>query len=102
MNAAQPETVLYRADPVRGQVWQQVFAAEAPELTLRIWPDAGPLEDVKYLVAWQAPPELLGALPALRLLISTGAGVDQFDLGSLPAHVGPGVGIVLRRRCAVS
>ena len=87
MSAAPPDTVLYRADPVRGQVWQQVFAAEAPELALRIWPDSGPLDEVKYLVAWQAPPDLLGALPALRLLVSTGAGVDQFDLTALPAHV---------------
>lgn len=87
MSRTAPDTVLYRADPVRGKVWQQVFAAEAPDMTLRVWPDAGALDEVKYLVAWQAPPELLGSLTQLRMLVSTGAGVDQFDLASLPAHV---------------
>lgn len=85
--SAAAATVLYRADPVRGAVWQRVFETEAPELRLRIWPDAGPLAEVQYLVAWQAPPDLLASLPALRLLVSTGAGVDQFDLEALPAHV---------------
>lgn len=84
---ASPATVLYRADPVRGAIWQQVFQREAPELQFRIWPDTGPLEHVQYLVAWQAPHELLHSLPALKLLISTGAGVDQFDLDALPAQV---------------
>lgn len=80
-------TVLYRADPVRGAVWQRVFDAEAPELLLRGWPDAGPPEAIEYVVAWDAPAAWLATLPELRMLVSTGAGVDQFDLDALPAQL---------------
>lgn len=87
MSTASATTVLYRADPVRGAVWREVFAREAPELRLRIWPDVGPPGEVEYLVAWEAPRELLATLPALRALVSTGAGIDQFDLDAVPPEV---------------
>lgn len=81
------DAILYKADPVRGKVWAEIFAAEAPEFDFRIWPDAGAREEVKYLAAWQAPADLLASLPALRMLISTGAGVDQLEISALPAHI---------------
>lgn len=89
MNAASAgrSAVLYRADPVRGVVWKQVFAAQAPDLAFHIWPDIPPAEEIHYLVAWQAPRELLTALPNLELLFSTGAGVDQFDFDAIPPQV---------------
>lgn len=85
--AAGRSAVLYRADPVRGAIWQQVFAAQAPDLAFHVWPDMPPADEVRYLVAWQAPRELLAALPNLELLFSTGAGVDQFDFDAIPPHV---------------
>jgi len=81
------DVVLYKSDPVRGKVWQHIFAAEAPDLELRHWPDSGTPGDVHYLVAWQAAAELLATLPALRMLISVGAGIDQLDVDAVPAHV---------------
>ena len=56
---ASTAAVLYRADPVRGATWQAIFAREAPELPLRIWPDLGPPEAIRYLIAWEAPAALL-------------------------------------------
>ena len=85
--AAGRSAVLYRADPVRGAIWQQVFAAQAPDLAFHIWPDMPPPETVRYLVAWEAPRALLEALPQLELLFSTGAGVDQFDFDAIPPQV---------------
>ena len=85
--AAARSAVLYRADPVRGAIWQQVFAAQAPDLAFHIWPDMPPPADIRYLVAWEAPRELLAALPNLELLFSTGAGVDQFDFDAIPPQV---------------
>ncbi len=82
-----PAGVLYRADPQRGATWQAIFRSEAPELPLRIWPDIGPPAAIRYLVAWEAPAALLRELPALELLVSTGAGVDQLDFEAIPAQL---------------
>ena len=80
-------TVLYKADPVRGRTWAEVFAEQAPDIELRFWPDCGDPVDVEYLVAWEVPPGLLEQLANLRVLFSVGAGVDQLDLAALPESV---------------
>lgn len=80
-------TVLYKSDPVRGEVWREIFAREAPDLEFRIWPDIGDADAVRYLVAWMLPPDLGTLLPKLEVLFSAGAGVDQLDLATIPAHL---------------
>jgi glyoxylate/hydroxypyruvate reductase A len=78
------EVFVYKADPERGRRWAEVFRREAPEIDFRIWPDVGDPLAVHYLAAW-VPPEDIGArFPNLKLLFSTGAGIDQFDLAALP------------------
>ncbi len=78
------EVFVYKADPERGRGWAEVFRREAPEIDFRIWPDIGDPLRVRYLAAWE-PPEKIGArFPNLKLLFSTGAGIDQFDLAALP------------------
>lgn len=77
-------TVLYKANATRGAIWARLFAERAPELAFRVWPDTGPAEDVRYLVAWQPPDRIMETFPNLELLFSVGAGVDQFDLSALP------------------
>lgn len=83
-------SVLYKADPERGRIWSKVFAERAPAMRFDVWPQVGDLREVEYLVAWEPPPELLASLPNLRVLFSTGAGVDHLDLASLP----PGISVV--------
>jgi glyoxylate/hydroxypyruvate reductase A len=80
-------SVLYRSDVARGRAWAGYFAQHAPDVEFRIWPDHGNLADVEYLVAWQAPPELLAALPSLKVLFASGAGVDHVDFPSIPPHI---------------
>ncbi|WP_116325867.1 2-hydroxyacid dehydrogenase [Cupriavidus taiwanensis] len=80
-------TFLYKADPVRGRQWAEIFARERSDLEFRIWPDIGDPEKVKYLAAWVPPEDLGRRLPNLRVLFSTGAGIDQFDLSAIPAEV---------------
>jgi glyoxylate/hydroxypyruvate reductase len=80
-------SVLYKADPVRGRIWAQVFAESAPDLEFHIWPDCGPPERVRYLVAWDPPPLWTEMFPNVRVLFSSGAGVDQLDLPAVPADV---------------
>ena len=81
--------VLYLSTPERGAVFARAFAQRLPEVPF--W--QGKAEDpeaVRYLVTWTAPVSLAETYPNLRLIFSVGAGVDQFDLTTLP----PGMGIV--------
>ena len=80
-------TLLYRADPERGRVWRAYFAAHAPDINFRVWPDIGDIADVRYLAAWAPPTDFVASLPNLEMLFSIGAGIDQFDMESIPAHV---------------
>ena len=80
-------SVLYKADPERGRVWAALFAEHAPGLAFHIWPETGDLADVEYMVAWEPPPELLNNLPNLRILFSSGAGIDHLDLSSIPEQL---------------
>jgi glyoxylate/hydroxypyruvate reductase A len=79
--------VVYKSDPVRGQVWARIFAQEAPEMELRLWPDVGDTSEIRYLVAWLPPDHLPSRFPKLEVLFSTGAGIDQLDLARLPPHI---------------
>jgi glyoxylate/hydroxypyruvate reductase A len=81
---------VYKADPQRGRQWAEIFGHEAPEIDFRLWPEVGDGADVRYLAAWEPPADLATRFPNLQLLLSTGAGVDQFDLAALP----PGLTVV--------
>ena len=61
-------------------------ASLEPDMALP-WPDAGNLEDVEYLIAWQPPRDFLAALPRLKVLFSSGAGIDHLDFSAVPTHV---------------
>ena len=77
-------TFLYKADPVRGRQWAEVFRARAPQIDFRLWPDTGDPQRVHFLAAWEPPSDLAQRFPNLKLLFSSGAGVDQFDFAALP------------------
>ena len=60
----------------------------APERDVRLWPEAGAAEDIRYALAWQTPPGVLTSFPNLELIVSVGAGVDHlFRDPQLPAQV---------------
>jgi len=80
-------SVLYRSDEPRAAAWASYFAEQAPDLDFRVWPDAGDLSKIEYLIAWQAPPEFLTELSGLKVLFSSGAGTDHIDLSAVPAHI---------------
>lgn len=79
--------VLYLSDSLRGAVFQTAFAAALPDMPFHIGQAPDPLA-VRYLVTWTVPEDLAARFPNLRLIISVGAGVDQFDLAALPPEVG--------------
>jgi glyoxylate/hydroxypyruvate reductase len=80
-------SVLYKSDIARGRSWARIFAEQAPELEFHLWPETGDLAAVEYLIAWQPPPGFLATLPNLKVLFSSGAGVDHLDLSAVPSHV---------------
>lgn len=79
--------ILYMADPLDAEKWRDCLLTHAPELEFRQWPDIGNPSDVHYILAWEPLTNLAELFGNLRLLFAAGAGVDQFDLPHLPAHV---------------
>ncbi|WEY42515.1 glyoxylate/hydroxypyruvate reductase A [Paraburkholderia sp. SUR17] len=83
-------TFLYKADSVRGAQWARLFAEKAPDVPFHIWPegsDAANARNVRYLATWEPPADIATTFPNLELVFSVGAGIDQFDLSAIPAHV---------------
>ena len=80
-------SILYRSDAPRAAAWASHLAEHAPDLDFRVWPDAGDLDEIEYLIAWQAPAEFIDRLPRLKVFFSSGAGVDHVDFSAVPAHI---------------
>jgi len=72
----------------RADAFADAVRAEAPDLDVRIWPEAGRIEDIRYALAWHPPTGVLKTLPNLEVIVSVGAGVDHLlkdpDLPDLP------------------
>jgi glyoxylate/hydroxypyruvate reductase A len=72
-------------DPV---AWTAALAAREPGLAVRIWPDAGALDDIEAALVWQPPPGLLARCPNLKLIQSLTAGIHHILADpDLPAGV---------------
>jgi glyoxylate/hydroxypyruvate reductase A len=80
-------TFLYKSATERGAAWERHFAAHAPDVPFRIWPDVGDPAAVRYLAAWTLPPDLATTFPNLEVLFCVGAGVDQLDLTQVPRSI---------------
>lgn len=78
-------SLLYTSDPERGRIWRGIFADEA--IGFCDMADAHDPATIRYLAAWNPSAALIATLPALEILFSIGAGIDQFDMTRLPAHV---------------
>ena len=78
--------LLYLSTPERGAVWKRALADSMPDLPFWTPDDAVPHE-VQYVACWTPPDGLFARYPNTKLLISVGAGADQFDLSRVPTHV---------------
>lgn len=80
-------SILYRSDEPRAAAWAAYFAKHAPDLDFRVWPDVGDPNDIEYLIAWKVPADLLASLPRLKVVFSSGAGVDHVDFSAIADHI---------------
>ncbi|MFW5815595.1 MAG: 2-hydroxyacid dehydrogenase [Wenzhouxiangella sp.] len=53
------------------------IARQVPSITVRVWPETGPLAEVRFAVLWNQPPGLLRQLTGLQAVASLGAGVEH-------------------------
>ena len=60
------------------QAWRDTVAAQLPEVELRIWPDAGNLDEIEYLAFIRPDFDALPPLPKLKAMFSRSAGVEAF------------------------
>ncbi len=79
--------LLYLSDPARGVVWAEQFARHAPDIPFHLGEANCDPAMVRYLVTWAMPAALGNRFPNLEVLFSVGAGIDQFDLTTLPPQL---------------
>ncbi|SMO80910.1 2-hydroxyacid dehydrogenase [Paracoccus laeviglucosivorans] len=77
--------VLFLSDAARGEIFRAAFAKALPDVEFHVGQAPDPAA-VRWIVSWTAPD--LSLYPNLELIFSTGAGVDQFDLTTIPPQVG--------------
>jgi glyoxylate/hydroxypyruvate reductase A len=61
----------------RGPEFMEAAREASKGFDIRLWPDVGRIEDIKYALAWLPPKGALKTLPNLELIVSVGAGVDH-------------------------
>nr|WP_246753844.1 glyoxylate/hydroxypyruvate reductase A [Jiella flava] len=80
--------MLYLSSAERAEVWRPIFDRDLPDVPFIDGEaqvvDAGA---VRYIAAWTLPENVLARYPNVEMIVSVGAGVDQFDLAHLPDHV---------------
>jgi glyoxylate/hydroxypyruvate reductase len=80
--------VLYYSTSDSSARWRMELRKHAPEVELRVWPEAGDVREIETAIVWRPKPGLLASLPNLRMICSLGAGVDHlFGDPDLPHHV---------------
>ena len=76
---------LYKANATRGLEWARLFAARAPDLPFRLWPDVGDPAEVRYLAVWAPPENIAATFRNLELVFSVGAGsINSISRSSRP------------------
>lgn len=79
--------IVYKGEYQRGMAWSLWLEKNAPDLSLYLWPEVGDPHAVDVLITWQPLPDMLACFPNLKLIISSGAGAEQFDLNTIPAYI---------------
>ncbi|WP_144576599.1 glyoxylate/hydroxypyruvate reductase A [Agrobacterium sp. DE0009] len=79
-------TFLFNSDARRGEIFRHALARNLPDLPFSMEPQTVDPDAVRYLLTWTVPDDI-GRYRNLEILFSIGAGVDQFQINAVPAHV---------------
>ncbi|MDH0612539.1 MULTISPECIES: glyoxylate/hydroxypyruvate reductase A [unclassified Agrobacterium] len=79
-------TFFFNSDAKRGEIFRQALARDLPELPFSMDAESVDPDAVRYLITWTVPDDI-GRYRNLEILFSIGAGVDQFHIDAIPAHV---------------
>src|SRR5258708_12212192 len=60
------------------QAWRDNFAAQLPDLEIRIFPEANDLREIEYLAFIRPDFDVIPPLPKLKAMFSRSAGVEAF------------------------
>jgi glyoxylate/hydroxypyruvate reductase len=80
-------TLLFNSDAERGAIVSEIFGKAFPDIPVRIGAESVEGPEVRYLVTWTVPADLFARYPNIEIVLSLGAGVDQFDLAVFPTGV---------------
>ena len=69
--------VLFSTTEENIERWISELRKRAPALDLRIWPDVGAVEDIKYAIVARPPKGDLSRYPNLKAIFSMWAGVED-------------------------
>ena len=68
---------LILAPTIRTDAWEKQLRALAPGMDLRVWPDTGDPDEVRFVLCWRHPHGELDRFRNLACIASMGAGVDH-------------------------
>ncbi len=71
------QAILFHTSKMLASRWLDAFARLEPALDIRTPANLGDPADIDVAVSWRLPPGTFPALPNLKLMQCTGAGVDQ-------------------------
>ncbi|MCB8840353.1 glyoxylate/hydroxypyruvate reductase A [Aurantimonas sp. VKM B-3413] len=95
--------LLYLSSAERAAVWRPIFRDALPDVPF-VEGEAAVADpaSVRFIAAWTLPDGIIDRYPNLEMILSVGAGVDQFDFAALPEHVTvarmvtPSIGAMMR------
>jgi len=83
-----PIRLLFVSNSDSKSAWKQRLGALDSSIEVRLWPDAGTLDEIEAALVWKPPAGLMAKLTRLKLILSLGMGVDHiFADPLLPKHV---------------
>ena len=69
--------LLFHSDHDSADDWCRALADRLPGMDIRVSPDDGAVEDIRYALVWLPPAGMLARYPNLEVILSLGAGVDH-------------------------
>lgn len=82
------KTILIHADVKGAEEFRNILSISLPQYNITSSIEESAVADIEVLIIWRIVPDYLTNLPNLKLVLSSGSGIDQFlDISSFPLHL---------------